>query len=916
MVSIANLAPTGMFFDDAHTSAADFQPLTAITIDPNLRAVTGEPIGRIDGLDPEDGRLTSVELLDDAGGAFLLTGDVLRFGTRMPLPGDHEITVRVTDAQGESLTQTVTVHVPAWANVVADPTAGNDDITTPGTTNSVVVAGAGDDTIHASSSDVVMFSGAREDYMILEIPGGGGYGGYGSATPATWVVTDLRAGGPDGVDMVLTDNPHFSFLDGTFDRDMLQGAGILTIDGKILETELVVEENTATGTVLGHLGLSNGGTVQVTEVEVRAVQGLTLVIRNDLVQVAADGTITLTGALDHEEYDLISVHVTYDDNGTARNQTIDLRTLDAPDAAFGLTLVPPGPVAQLVEHSNASGDVLVGRLFLQDQDGAEGHTLTLVGPGAGKFYISGNEIYLKQGAVIDFEAGDTLTLTVRVGETGFFAAPDKDFTFTLPVVFAPLTGSAQDDMLAGQAGSDLILGGSGGDLVVGQGGDDTIQGGGGDDGLRGGLGNDDLQGDGQTLTTLHWASLGALGSDFAGGTADLGPYQARITVQEGDHFTHALITNATSHALAADEISTASSLSVRGQDGRSATTVIELVDALGADVSADGVRFRINDIDQHVVTDLFGNTFIDFSGEALVRAYDAAGNALVVRFTLGADLGHIGDLVVSIGNGDVMPTDPRVSALFEVEGPVHRLEIDTISLGTEESEELISDIVFLNGDASGIGAGNDEILGQAGDDTLTGGFGDDTLDGGIGTDTAVFVAGRAMEVDLRPGMGLAMGEGTDSLRGIENLRTGAGDDRLTGSNFANRIEAGAGRDALRGLAGDDTLIGGQGIDTLRGGAGHDQLEGGSGADIFVFGPGQGIDTIVDFEQGLDRIRLSEDLWGGGQTAADVVAHFGHVVAGHVVLDFGSGQGLVLANLSSLADLDRDLVLVAPPPFIS
>jgi Ca2+-binding RTX toxin-like protein len=113
--------------------------------------------------------------------------------------------------------------------------------------------------------------------------------------------------------------------------------------------------------------------------------------------------------------------------------------------------------------------------------------------------------------------------------------------------------------------------------------------------------------------------------------------------------------------------------------------------------------------------------------------------------------------------------------------------------------------------------------------TQTGGSGNDTLTGTAGNDS------------------LNGGNGNDSL--IVN----AGNDTLIGSN---------GTDFLVGSAGNDLLNGDNGDDTLTGGLGTDTLTRGNGQDIFVFAPGEGIDTISDFKFDTDQIDLTEGLTFG------------------------------------------------------
>lgn len=104
------------------------------------------------------------------------------------------------------------------------------------------------------------------------------------------------------------------------------------------------------------------------------------------------------------------------------------------------------------------------------------------------------------------------------------------------------------------------------------------------------------------------------------------------------------------------------------------------------------------------------------------------------------------------------------------------------------------------------------------------------------------------EADLISGLA-----GNDTLFGAaqaDNLIGGGGNDML----FGNR-----GDDVLQGGAGNDTLSGGDGEDILDGAVGVDRLIGDEGVDVFVISPSNSISNIVDFEAGIDKIALIEDL---------------------------------------------------------
>ncbi|AFY82887.1 DUF4347 domain-containing protein [Oscillatoria acuminata] len=169
------------------------------------------------------------------------------------------------------------------------------------------------------------------------------------------------------------------------------------------------------------------------------------------------------------------------------------------------------------------------------------------------------------------------------------------------------------------------------------------------------------------------------------------------------------------------------------------------------------------------------------------------------------------------------------------------------------------------------GKGNDTLLGFDGNDTLFGDNDNDWLWGGDGDD---FLNGNRGDDTLFGGNGndtLHGGKGNDFLYGQE------GDDFLFGDNDDDILCGGNGNDFLNGNQGDDTLFGGEGNDTLHGGKendilnggngndvlwgdlGNDTLIGGIGEDIFAFREGDGVNLVLDFEVGIDRIGLAEGL---------------------------------------------------------
>jgi len=85
---------------------------------------------------------------------------------------------------------------------------------------------------------------------------------------------------------------------------------------------------------------------------------------------------------------------------------------------------------------------------------------------------------------------------------------------------------------------------------------------------------------------------------------------------------------------------------------------------------------------------------------------------------------------------------------------------------------------------------------------------------------------------------------------------------FTGNGAGNSVTGTQFADILNGGAGDDTLNGAGGADILTGGSGADVLTGGAGADIFVYNaPGEGGDSISDFTFGVDKFQFVSSEFG-------------------------------------------------------
>jgi Ca2+-binding RTX toxin-like protein len=151
-----------------------------------------------------------------------------------------------------------------------------------------------------------------------------------------------------------------------------------------------------------------------------------------------------------------------------------------------------------------------------------------------------------------------------------------------------------------------------------------------------------------------------------------------------------------------------------------------------------------------------------------------------------------------------------------------------------DSVSRTDDISFLRSLLSGAdeillsvdGASNDYVFAANGADSLYGGGGRDTLLGDAGTDL-IFGAG--------------------------------GSDSLLGGQRSDTLYGGRNGDSLFGGSSADSLYGGAQADFLAGDGGNDTLAGGAGPDQFAFRANTGDDTVIDWQDNVDRIRIETNI---------------------------------------------------------
>lgn len=310
--------------------------------------------------------------------------------------------------------------------------------------------------------------------------------------------------------------------------------------------------------------------------------------------------------------------------------------------------------------------------------------------------VNGNQLRLRAGAALDFEAGRYVTLSVQAVDRGGEGLSSAA-TVTLEV-------GDRDDFLYGTGAGELLVGQAGRDVVAGYGGNDVVMGGAGADDLDGGDGDDEVSGD--AGDDRLWGGLGAdllaggEGNDvLAGGDGD-----DQLSGGEGD--------DALDGGIGDDRLEGGNGADVlQGGAG-----VDVLLGQAGADTLLGGA----------------GDDSLD--GGAGADSLDGGDGFDTVTYA-GAGAGVIADLVAG-GTGGEAAGDTYAS----IERLVGSAFNDRLR-GTGAHDVLEggagADILY-GGDGNDHligGDGNDQLFAEAGGDILDGGRGNDLLVGGLGSDT-------------------------------------------------------------------------------------------------------------------------------------------------------------------------------------
>ena len=397
---------------------------------------------------------------------------------------------------------------------------------------------------------------------------------------------------------------------------------------------------------------------------------------------------------------------------------------------------------------------------------------------------------------------------------------DGDLIFGGEAGDAIAGNQGRDTVYAGKD-SDIAYGGKDNDLIFGDKGRDSLYGDSGDDSLFGGVLNSlDSDPDGQDLL------FGGNGNDLFNG-------------QEGDDTLlggngRDLVFGGKGGDRIFGETDPDTLYGNQGSD----TILGDYGKALGSTIATDEADLIFGNDTGDIIGGGSGNDSI-FAGKGNDLAYGGKDNDLILG-ELGSDtiVGDEGDdsLYGGLQNQLISDANGR-DLLFGGDGN------DYLN-GGESSDSLSGG----NGNDNFHGGKDDDLVhGDAGNDLIYGDDGSDILCGDEGNDT---IFGDRGENELGP---VGANGQQDCING------GSGDDLLYGNEGQDTLNGDDGNDTLYGGKDSDILNGGAGDDWLFGDGGEDTLIGGIGSDRFVLNSNSGVDTILNFEVGIDKFAIAGGL---------------------------------------------------------
>lgn len=190
-----------------------------------------------------------------------------------------------------------------------------------------------------------------------------------------------------------------------------------------------------------------------------------------------------------------------------------------------------------------------------------------------------------------------------------------------------------------------------------------------------------------------------------------------------------------------------------------------------------------------------------------------------------------------------------------------------------------------------------DVSASGGNDIVTGSAFADRLDGGTGNDTLIGGAGDDTYVvdSAADTVVEVVGQGVDTVASaVDHVLA----DHIEDLELTGTAVSGTGNGLANRLSGNDldnSLQGGFGNDTLYGGLGDDTLAGGGGSDVYVYFAGEGDDLIIDTGDLADIDTLT---FGAGILPTDLTLYRSASAPGDLVVAVAGGGRVIVRDYAA------------------
>lgn len=281
---------------------------------------------------------------------------------------------------------------------------GGNDVINGGAGSDIIDGGSGNDTIDGGTGNDIIFGGSGNDILVIDLTGVALPNGYSSFAAYKTAIQNLFNAGHGSADFRSLAYGKLGLVVASFETIQFVGGVDNTAPTNITLAGNTIAENSA-GALIGNLTVTDA-------------QGgiMTYVVSNSSFEVVNINNVNhlrlkAGQSLNYETTPTVSLNITATDSGRlSYTKAFIINVTNVNEAPTTVTL--QNQVASINENSSTASHVLVATIAVTD-DALGTNNLTLAGADAGSFEIVGNQLFLKAGIILDYEAKSGYDVTVN-----------------------------------------------------------------------------------------------------------------------------------------------------------------------------------------------------------------------------------------------------------------------------------------------------------------------------------------------------------------------------------------------------------------------------------------------------------------------------------------------------------------------